>query len=213
MTEAEKSARKETTCAIIGGSPDFFCRREELEGCFIIAADGGYDRCLELSVHPDIIVGDHDSSNAQLPSDIEVITAPREKDDTDTILAVRTAWERGYRDFGLYGVTGGRTGHMLASVFTLELILSMGGAACLRDRNGDTYIQGTGTKIYSAEGFSYVSVFSLTDSTELAMRGFKYGGEGMKISRSYPIGVSNEFAEKGGEIEVFSGRILVVCEK
>ena len=71
---------------------------------------------------------------------------------------------------------------------------------------------GEGVHSFADDGFSYVSVFSLTDSAEICANGLKYSG-GIKLVSDFPLGVSNEFAEENAEISVRSGKILVILEK
>ena len=57
-------------------------------GDFVIAADAGYRVCLEESIQPDLLVGDFDSMEP--PADFaRVRRLPVEKDDTDTLAALR----------------------------------------------------------------------------------------------------------------------------
>ena len=215
-------------CIIVGGAD--YCRLPDIipEDAYIIACDSGYDRCMELEVKPHLLIGDMDSIKSPLPKDIRVIKAPCEKDDTDTMLAIKTAFEKGYTSFILTGVTGGcrRMSHTLAALSALEYICDHNGHGCAMDIFNRYYVQGVGTAKYPyaevmAEDipesgdmfpFEYISVFSLTDSSEISMRGFKYGGEHMTVERGFPIGVSNEFKERFGEIRVFGGKILVILE-
>lgn len=214
-------------CIIVGGAE--FCLLPDLipENAYIIACDGGYDRCLELGVTPDLIIGDMDSVKTWLPTDTEIIKAPPEKNDTDTMIAVKTAFERGFDSFVISGATGcGRMGHTMAAISTLEYIADHGGDGFAMDYFSYYYVQGRGIKKYPfcevmAEDstdsgdvfpFKYISVFALTDKAELSMRGLKYGWENMTLVRGFPLGVSNEFKERYGEIEVYSGKILVILE-
>ena len=87
----------------------------------IIAADKGLEHLSVLGLVPDIIVGDFDSYTGELPeTDAEMHRSVPEKDDTDTMLAVRIAIERGCTDIDLYGALGGRTDHTIANIQTLR---------------------------------------------------------------------------------------------
>ena len=93
-------------CVIVGGADiSNYCR---INGIitgedYIIFCDSGLKHMQKLSVKPSLIVGDFDShENPQL--DIETIVLPCEKDDTDTVFAVKEAIRRGLTDFLLIGV-------------------------------------------------------------------------------------------------------------
>lgn len=74
---------------------------------------------------PALIVGDFDSHcNPHL--DVETIVLPCEKDDTDTVFAVKTMVQRGYDDFLLIGVIGARLDHTLGNVSILLYLDSLG---------------------------------------------------------------------------------------
>ena len=88
-------------CYIICGGPEPCMSAEISEGAFIICADSGYDKALQAGTKPDLILGDFDSLENPLPDNIETMRSPVHKDDTDTMLAVRTALDRGYDDITL----------------------------------------------------------------------------------------------------------------
>lgn len=89
------------------------------EGDFVIAVDGGFRYCQMLGILPDLILGDMDSASEEerlLIEEIEQDAPERvhrlkpEKDDTDTLSAVREGLERGYRKFLFLRSTGWQTG-------------------------------------------------------------------------------------------------------
>ena len=84
-----------------------FIRKKLHEDDFLIFCDSGLKHLDSLQAAPDLIVGDFDShENPQLG--IETIVLPCEKDDTDTVFAVKEAIKRGYEEFLLIGVVGAR---------------------------------------------------------------------------------------------------------
>jgi len=94
------------------------CLKELLDhqqGDTIICADGGYERLKEIGLSPDLIIGDMDSLSCPLPEHIPFYPLPVEKDDTDTLAALKKAIELGFRDIILVGGLGGRRDHTLAN--------------------------------------------------------------------------------------------------
>ena len=109
-------------CYIICGGPESFSTVKIPDNAYIICADSGYDKALSAGIKPDLLIGDFDSVKSKLPDDIDVLRAPAHKDDTDTLLAVRTALEKGFDEIILAGACGGRTDHTLANIATLLYI-------------------------------------------------------------------------------------------
>lgn len=200
-------------CVIFGGADiEDYSAVNVPEGAAVIAADGGYRHCLRLGIKPDCIIGDLDSNEEKLPDDCRVITAPREKDDTDLMMAVKTAFEEHMTFFRIYGADGGRMGHTFASVQTLAYIDSHGGEGELHGNGFVMKACGAGKGILYNDGYKYVSLFSLAERSELTAKGLKYGGD-IALTSDFPLGVSNEFTGSSAEIEVKSGQILVILEK
>ena len=88
-------------CVVIsaGEIRDYARARDLLrEDDFFVFCDGGLAHADGLCVKPDLIVGDFDSCNSDVLLNwqdcCEVIQLPREKDDTDTLYAVKLAVER-----------------------------------------------------------------------------------------------------------------------
>ena len=96
-------------CVVIGGAGirDYQALWDYLNpDDFNIFCDSGLSHREALGIEPHLIVGDFDShENPHL--DVETIVLPREKDDTDTVYAVKEAVKRGFDDFLLLGAAGG----------------------------------------------------------------------------------------------------------
>lgn len=201
------------TCVIFGGADvEDYSNIHIPEGAVVIAADRGYGHCLRLGIKPDCIIGDLDSNEEALPEDCEIITAPREKDDTDLMMAVKAAFDEHIRVFHIYGADGGRMGHTFASVQTLAYIDSHGGEGILHGNGFVMRVCGRGRVSLYNDGYKYVSLFSLSERSEIFAKGLKYGGD-IVLKSDFPLGVSNEFMDNSAEIEVKSGKILVILEK
>ena len=108
-------------CVIVGGADIGnygFIRQTLRDDDYVIFCDSGLKHLEYLHAKPSLIVGDFDShDNPRLH--IETIVLPREKDDTDTVYAVKEAIKRGFDDFLLIGVVGARLDHTLGNVSVL----------------------------------------------------------------------------------------------
>ena len=103
-------------CYIFGAGEQSSCDIRLSGSDLVIAADGGFDYLKKLGLRADIVLGDFDSlSDSQnLPEDF--IRYPKEKDDTDMMIAIKEGLARGYRTFRIYGGLGGRLDHTIANL-------------------------------------------------------------------------------------------------
>lgn len=197
-------------CYIFGaaqGLPKGFCKGKE---DLIIAADAGVLKLEKLGVTPDITVGDFDSLGFE-PESGEVIKHPVRKDDTDTLLAVKVGFERGYSNFLLYGCTGKRLDHTLANLQTLSFISQNNGRAflCGDDFTATAITNGSITFKENAKG--YISVFAASGKAEgVSIKGLSYPLENQTLNFDFPLGVSNEFTGSEAEISVSNGTITII---
>ena len=75
-------------CFIFAAGTFYGLRERPAPGDLVIAADAGYQTCRKLGIEPDLVLGDFDSMPVPEHAE-EIIRLPVEKDDTDTIAAVR----------------------------------------------------------------------------------------------------------------------------
>ena len=194
-------------CSIICGSPESTLP-EKPEG-LIICADRGLDHALAAGIVPDIAVGDFDSASQLPPPGVRVIRAEPEKDDTDTILACETAISEGCDEIRLYCAMGGRIDHTFANIQTLELLRKRGVNATMISESARIYLVHEREAVIPAFR-GYVSVFSYGETCIVSEYGMKYGIVRYRLDNAYPLGVSNEVAEKEGRIIVHGGTALVI---
>ena len=179
------------------------------EGDWVIAADGGLALCRSLGIEPDEVIGDFDSLG-YVPRGGRVTRLPREKDDTDTLYALRVGADRGYRRFGIHAGTGKRLDHTLANIQCLCWLAERGMRGYLWD--GDvvlTVIRDDQIRLRAlAEGT--VSVFAPAgDARGVTIRGLKYEVEGATLTGTFPLGVSNAFTGREGCVGVEQGMLLI----
>jgi len=180
----------------------------------IICADCGYTHARRLGIVPNIIVGDFDSYTDELPSGIEVLQSVPDKDDTDTLMAVKHAIELGYSNIDLYGGIGGtRFEHSFANIQTMIYAYQQGCNLCMYG-DSDLMIQGAddGDVVYRNRGKGvYMSVFALSESVGIDyLRGVKYPLEDYCMVQSFPIGVSNEITGETAKLRINNGLALII---
>jgi len=181
-------------CVIVGGAdinnyPYIrSCLRKE---DFIVFCDCGLKHLGILQVQPNLIVGDFDShENPHL--DIETIVLPCEKDDTDTVFAVKEAVKRGYDEFLLIGVVGARLDHTLGNVSILLFLDSLGKKGCIIDDYSEMEIV-SDKSVSITDDCSFFSLLNITGCAKgITITGAKYPLTDAEITCEYQYGISNE---------------------
>ena len=206
---------KKGACIIVsaGDVPSRLWINKE-EGDFVIAADAGYRALADAGIEPDVFVGDGDSLGT-IPDSCEAVKLPEIKDDTDTVAAVKLGFDRGYRRFILYGALGGkRFSHSVANLQTLSYIDSRGGVGMILDDDCTVTVlsRENHPKFHIRGDDGYFSLFALGEDAEVSISSAKYESDSVRISPSFPLGVSNE---PRGDclVTVRSGRVLLVSER
>ncbi len=203
-------------CVIIGGAriEKYDVIRQYLQPeDYFICCDCGLDHCKKLGIEPELIIGDFDShEKPDLP--VDTITLPCEKDDTDTMAAVREAVKRGFRDYLLIGVTGGRIDHTLANLYILLWLDNRGMAASAVDDHSEMEIVSR-SAAYVGSRFEYFSLVNIAgEASGITIRNAKYTLENAEIHSEFQIGVSNEpVPGKTAEITVGHGSLLLIKDR
>lgn len=195
-------------CCVICGAPDGSIDRSLIEG-LVICADKGLDHALAAGITPDIVVGDFDSSKAEIPDGMELIRVSPIKDDTDAILAADTAIQHGCTELRFFCAVGGRFDHTFANVQMLEYLHEKGVKAVLYGGSESVRLLHGGERAETARFGGFVSVFALTESAVVSEIGMKYPLDKHRIDRSFPLGVSNEVSAETGIIEVHEGTVVL----
>ena len=198
-------------CFIFAAGTFYGLRERPAAGDFVIAADAGYRTCRQVGIVPDLLLGDFDSMDQ--PADFaNVERSPVEKDDTDTMLAVRTGLARGCTEFYIYGGTGGkRLDHTLANLQTLLFLRRRGARGWLY---GDdfvwTVIENESLTVEKIVEWGLFSAFCLGDRAEgVDEVGFQYPLSGAVLTPEFPVGVSNHIMESTASITVRRGVLAI----
>lgn len=203
-------------CVIIGGAG--IGRYDVIktylrENDFMICCDSGLNHADKLGIRPDLIIGDFDShEKPDLPA--ETITLPCEKDDTDTMAAIREAAARGFREFLLIGIIGGRLDHTLANIYILLWLDHRGLKAFAVDDYSELEIVSR-SPAYVDDRYAYFSLVSISGKAEgVSIANAKYTLENAVIQNEFQIAVSNEpLPGKTAEITVKQGELLLIKDR
>lgn len=194
---------------ILVASGQYFDEYNWCDDDFIVAIDGGYDHLVNANIKPHLLVGDFDSISGDIPDDVEVLSLPQEKDDTDSFFAIKECIKRGYKDFELYGFLGNQLSHTIANI-QLFLFLKKQGI------NFKAFYQKQIFQVLHLEtidltGQGFFSIFSLVDSSFLSIKNCKYQVDNLKMTNDYPIGIDNEFIpNKKASITCHQGYLLLI---
>lgn len=199
------------TCVIFGAA-QFHTLLEPIdETDAVIAADGGLAHTQALGLTPRIILGDFDSLG-YVPEGAQVY--PVEKDDTDSMLAVRKGLEAGFRRFVLYGALDGpRLDHTVANLQTLLYLADHGARGYLVGKDSIVTTVRNETVAFSPDCRGLFSLFCLgAPATGVTLRGLKYCLEGGSLESAFPLGVSNHFTGEAASVTVEKGSLIAIYE-
>lgn len=198
-------------CFVFSAGSFYGLRQYPGPGDFVVAADAGYRACQREGIVPDLVLGDFDSM--AVPADFpHVERVPVEKDDTDTLLALKVGMRRGCKAFFIYGGTGGkRLDHTLANLQSLLYLRRHGAAGYLYDDDFVwTAVENETLHVHRMMEDGLVSVFSLTERAEgVTLSGLQYPLEDAVLTAEFPLGISNHIRDEVAAIRVRKGALLV----
>ncbi len=199
-----------TRCWIIGAGEFAGPLPHISEDDLVIAADAGYRTLQRIGARIDRVVGDFDSLG-EVPVHAKVEVHPAEKDETDTMLAVRIALQEGCREVRILGGLGGRLDHTFANLQTLVYIARRGARGWLIGGSAAVTAIADGEIAFSEAAKGIISIFS-ADGTAygVTLEGLKYPLTDYTMTSEMPIGVSNEFAGMPSSVIVRKGVLLVM---
>lgn len=197
-------------CAGEDGELPFAFERED----YIICCDAGLNAAKRRGITPNLIVGDFDSYLQEAPKGIETLRFPVEKDDTDSMLAVREGLSRGFSDFILLCSLGGRLDHTIANIQTLVFIKENGGEGQLIGPDDTARLLCNGSlDILRREGYTF-SLFALGEKCEgVTLSGMQYPLNDATVTNGFPIGLGNHIMEPSATVSVKCGTLLIVESK
>lgn len=200
-------------CVIIGGADirnytliRSYFRHDD----FVIYCDCGLKHQESLGVIPSLIIGDFDSHPK--PKDLNnVIVLPVEKDDTDTIFAVKEGIRLGYNDFLLLGATGGRQDHNLANIYSLLYLAKHGKNAKIIDDYSEISIISPGQVVRIPNNWRFFSLLNISGTARgITIKGAKYLLDNAEILPEFQYGISNEVEGQEAQISLKEGTLLLV---
>lgn len=213
MNGLKKNILKKSRCVIFGAAKIQNyeqIKKNLLPDDFFVFCDGGLVHSKELKIEPDLIVGDFDSFEKP-DTNSETIVLPCEKDDTDSFFAVKEAFGRGFRNFMLAGMTGGRFDHSMVNVSALIWLFERKCSAFVLDDFSKMQIVGK-NPVFVNKNCRYFSIIPVCGKVKgLNILGAKYPLKNGKVSPEYIYTTSNEvLPEQTAQVSVKKGFVLLV---
>jgi len=179
----------------------------------VIAVDRGYDNAIQFGLTPDLVMGDMDSCLSSIDTRCQQVLAPRNKNETDTHLAVDYAIEDGAEEIILLACLGGAWGHTFGNISLLRRIAYRGiEGMVLTPRTRATVIRNNETRV-AKEDSRVISVIPLTPKAEgVSIRQTKYEVFDETLYSVETRGINNEFTPLDALISVKDGELLIIAE-
>ncbi len=181
----------------------------------VICANGGARNALTLDLTPNVVIGDLDSFDESLRSQLEkercqFITHPAHKDQTDLELAVKYAVEQGAQEVLILGALGNRFDHTLANVLLLALPELRPVKAKILDGNQEVFLIRDEALIEGQVG-DILSLLPLTkEVTGIYTQGLEYALKDGALCLGPSRGVSNVLTSPQARVRIGQGLLLAV---
>lgn len=202
---------------LIINAGDFSPIPKDLKYDYVIACDAGYTNAQKLGITPDLIIGDFDSYEGNPDTDFGDIPVRKYnvmKDDTDCMLAIKHAIQKGADKIILACSLGGRMDHLIANIQGMSYVASRGITCELVSTTDYMVILTNGSLTLPADDEYSISVFSLTDSCKgVTIKGALYSIANYTLENTFPLGLGNAWVDKEISISVKEGQLLIIKSK
>lgn len=177
---------------------------------YVICVDKGAETALEYGIGIDLVVGDFDSISKEAYNRIMdiAIEYPKEKDFTDTELAVVEAIRRNKEHITIANATGSRVDHVLSNFLLLY-----------KYKEHDIRIIGNDFETFLIQKDLIINnrvgrTFSLVPMTEtlvgLSLEGFKYPLDKRDVKMGDSLCISNVITDQTASIQFVKGSALII---
>ncbi len=183
----------------------------------VVCADGGLRPMRTLGFTPQVAIGDFDSASPSLLAwarrrGTRLLAHPREKDKTDTELAIQYALRAGATTIDLIGVLGGRIDHTLANIGLLVALARQRRRARIVHGNTALFLATPRAPIPGRVG-DRVSLIPLSARVSgVSTDGLKYPLADSTLRMDSTRGISNEITASPVYVRTRRGWLLVVIE-
>lgn len=205
---------------ISGGQPPSFdvIKKELIDSSFLICADSGANCLFKYKIVPHYLLGDFDSINPEvleffLDKDCKTYRYPKEKDFTDTEIALNKAIELGAEEVVFLGCTGSRLDHTFGNIGLLLKCIKLKIKAFLIDDNNIIFMTNESVVLEGEKGKTFSLLAYGSDVKALTLKGVKYELKDYELKVGDPLTLSNEFIMDKAEVNFDAGNLLVLYSK
>jgi thiamine pyrophosphokinase len=205
------------TCLLVGNgvkNPLQFLKDLSKKADFIIGVDAGTEALLEAGVRVDLAIGDFDSlKNKNILKGLKYLEYPKDKDYSDTDLAVIKALSLNYDEIILTNMLGGRTDHTLFNISILYKILKKGKTGKILENQEEIYIFDKEIRV-EVKLEDTVSLFPLSGTLSFeTSTGLFYSLENKSVNFGEALTLSNYAVSEDIYVELKAGIALLLLER
>jgi thiamine pyrophosphokinase len=181
---------------------------------FVIGIDAGAETLLESGVKVDLAIGDFDSlKNKDLLKKINHLEYPKEKDYSDTEIAVTHAISLGYDEIILTNMLGGRTDHLLFNISILYRIFKEGKSTKILENKEEIYIFDKSIEVQTDIN-DIVSIFPLLGKVVFEeSKGLYYPLKGKSVELGETLTLSNTAVSNPVYVELKEGVAILILKR
>ncbi len=198
------------------GDPTFLRKQAASDApAALICADGGARHLKAAGMVPTLIVGDMDSLDQGSQERYEavgvrIIRHPREKNETDTELALREAFGMAPTEIRIWGALGGRIDHTLANLSLLFQGIERGVEVRLIDEWCELFLVIRRAVLEGKAGQTVSLLPFMGEVSGVTLTGFEYPLMKATMAVGHSYGISNVLTASQAIVEVDSGCLLAV---
>ncbi len=177
---------------------------------YIVCADKGGETAFDYGLTPDILLGDFDSIDSEVlkRTGLNIMEYPKDKDYTDTELAISYALEKGFEDIVLVNATGDRIDHVFSTFMLLYKYRKAN--ITILGNNFEAFIINGNYKILNMKGRT-LSIIPLKEKLEgVCLEGFKFPLKDRTVYLGDSLCVSNIVLEDEASILLKKGTAIVI---
>ena len=187
-------------------------------GAYIIAADGGLDRCRKLDIKPDMVTGDMDSASQDwshfiATHNIPLCRYPVRKNRSDMEIAADLALDMNPAEIILAGALGGRLDHMLFNLQLLHHIMEREIPVRITSCRQEAVPADNPHILNEPEG-TVISMVPVTPKlTGVTLQGFSYPLSNQDLTYGTSRGLSNLVESSPAIISFRQGKLLLIINR